>query len=156
MKLTSTAFEAQTTIPEKYTCEGADISPPLAWADAPPQTQSFAIVMDDPDAPKQTWVHWVAFDLPPDLRRLAENAAADLPAPARTGKNSLGKTTYGGPCPPSGRHRYVHQIYALDTKLALDSPTASELRRAMKGHVLAHAELVGTYEKTHRTARAHR
>jgi len=152
MQLSSSAFTAQGAIPSKYTCEGEDISPPLSWGDAPAGTKSFAIIVDDPDAPdpaapKRVWVHWVVFDLPADTKELPENAAGSLPAGAKSGKNDWGKPTYGGPCPPIGRHRYFHKIYALDTTLGLDAPTKADLEKAMAGHVLAQAEIVGTYQK---------
>ncbi|HVU04978.1 MAG TPA: YbhB/YbcL family Raf kinase inhibitor-like protein [Polyangiaceae bacterium] len=153
LKLTSTAFAHQEAIPPKYTCEGADTSPPLAWSGAPAGTQSFALVVDDPDAPdpkapKRTWVHWVLADIPPSVNALGEGAAASgLPAGTVVGKNDWGKATYGGPCPPIGRHRYFHKLYALDRALGLANPTKADLERAMKGHVLGEAVLVGTYEK---------
>jgi hypothetical protein len=155
MKLSSSAFTHQGPIPTEHTCEGADTSPPLAWSDVPEGTVSFALVVDDPDAPdpaapKRVWVHWVLFDLPADVRELAANGSATgLPAGTRTGKNDWGKASWGGPCPPIGRHRYFHRVYALDRAFPdLAEPTKAELLAAIEGHVLGTAELVGTYEKT--------
>ena len=153
--ITSSAFAPQGAIPARYTCEGEGVSPPLAWTDPPAGTKSFALVVDDPDAPdpaapRRRWVHWVVVDLPADARSLAEGAGAGrLPAGARAGENDFGRADYGGPCPPVGRHRYVHQLYALDTTLPkLEAPTKADLERAMEGHVLGRAELVGTYQKS--------
>jgi Raf kinase inhibitor-like YbhB/YbcL family protein len=152
MQLTSSTFLHQQPIPERCTCEGADISPELSWSDAPSGTQSFVLIVDDPDAPdpaapRMTWVHWVLFNLPADCRGLPEGTR-DLPAGTGQGLNDWKRTGYGGPCPPIGRHRYVHKLYALDTTLALSGhPTKKEVERAMQGHVLAHAELIGTYQK---------
>jgi len=153
LKLTSRAFSDGSAIPSVYTCEGMDISPPLQWTGAPPGTESFVLIIDDPDAPdprapKMTWVHWVLCNLPASSTGL-EEAATDLPAGAIAGLNDWKRTSYGGPCPPVGRHRYVHKLYALDTMLAgLTHPTKAELERAMQGHVLAEARLIGTYEKS--------
>jgi Raf kinase inhibitor-like YbhB/YbcL family protein len=158
--LRSPAFEPGAEIPRRHTCEGQDVSPPLAWSDPPAGTRSLALVVHDPDvpdpaAPKRTWVHWVVYDLPADLRALAENAGAagvPLPAGARAGRNDWGRPDHGGPCPPIGRHRYLHRLYALDRELGdLGTPTRDQLLRAMDGHVLAEAELVGTYEKQRRS-----
>jgi Raf kinase inhibitor-like YbhB/YbcL family protein len=153
--ITSPAFASQGAIPAKYTCEGDGLSPPLAWSAPPAGTKSFALIVADPDAPdpaapRQTWVHWVVYDLPADARALAEGSGAGrLPAGARTGKNDFGRAGYGGPCPPVGRHRYVHELYALDATLpSVDAPTKAELERAMEGHVLGRAELIGTYQKS--------
>jgi hypothetical protein len=154
MKLTSPAFAHQGPIPAKYTCEGQDIAPPLAWSDVPPGTQSLALVCFDPDAPdpaapKMTWVHWVLYDLPPDSTGLPEGGA--LPHGVHEGLNDWHRTGYGGPCPPIGRHRYFFELYALDTKLPnLRQPTRAQLMNAIKGHVLAKAELIGTYQKQRR------
>ena len=149
--LRSSAFAAGAAIPTRFTCEGEDVSPPLAW-DAPPEgTKSLALVVDDPDAPdpeepKRTWVHWVVYDLPPSARELA--AAGALPDGTRRGKSDFGEESWRGPCPPIGRHRYFFKLYALDTRLGdRGSLTKAELEKAMEGHVLARAELVGTYEK---------
>ena len=155
LTLSSTSFAHQGEIPSQYTCEGKDISPPLAWSGAPEKTKSFALIMDDPDAPdpkapKRVYVHWVLYNLPASASGLAEAVQpAKLPAGTKEGKNDWGRTGYGGPCPPIGRHRYFHKLYALDTVLAdLGTPTKKELEAAMEGHVLARAELIGTYQKT--------
>ena len=153
LSLTSRAFRAGGPIPRKHTCQGADISPPLSWADAPDGTQSFVLIVDDPDAPdprapKMVWVHWVVYNLPPSVDELKENAASALPVGAMHGKNDWGKQDWGGPCPPIGEHRYFHKLYALDTTLSdLDAPTRDELLMAMEGHVLAKTHLMGTYIK---------
>ena len=151
--LRSSAFADGAAIPERFTCEGDNLSPPLAW-DAPPDgTKSLALVVDDPDAPdpaapKRTWVHWVVYDLPPAARELAAGGA--LPTGARRGKSDFGEGRWRGPCPPIGRHRYFFKLYALDVELgARGSLTKAELEQAMEGHVLARAELVGTYQKAH-------
>lgn len=152
--LTSSAFTSGSAIPQQYTCEGADLSPPLFWSGMPTGTKSFALIVDDPDAPdpaapRMTWVHWVLYNLPPELRSLPEGAATSaLPDGTREGVNDWKRTGYGGPCPPIGRHRYFHKLYALDTVLPdLGHPTRSQLERAMQGHILAQAELIGTYQK---------
>lgn len=153
MELTSSAFEHQAAIPTEYTCEGDDISPPLAWSGVPEGARSLALILDDPDAPdprapKMTFVHWVAFNIPPNVGGLEADASpGSMPAPAREGVNDWSKVGYGGPCPPIGEHRYFHKLYALDTRLDLDNPDKDALLQAMEGHVLAEAELVGTYEK---------
>ncbi|MCU0664549.1 MAG: YbhB/YbcL family Raf kinase inhibitor-like protein [Myxococcota bacterium] len=152
MKITSTAFENGSEIPSAHTCEGKDISPPLSWSNAPSGTRSFALIVDDPDAPdpkapKMTWVHWVLYNLPASTTSLAEGGKS-LPNGTLEGKNDWKRTGYGGPCPPIGRHRYFHKIYALDTVLPnLNSPTKAELEQAFAGHILAQGELVGTYQK---------
>src|SRR5262245_54641837 len=153
LTLTSSAFEPGGAIPSKYTCEGDDVSLPLAFADVPAGTKSLALIVDDPDvpdpkAPKRVWVHWVAYNLPPDSQGLPENASgAGLPGGAVAGVNDWKRTSYGGPCPPIGRHRYFHKLYALDITLPAKPLTKPELEAAMKGHVLAQAELIGTYQK---------
>lgn len=153
LTLTSSAFEQGAPIPSTYTCEGENISPPLAWDGIPEGTKSLALIVDDPDAPdpkapKRVWVHWVLYNMPPDAKGLAENAdKTGLPAGTVRGLTDARKTTYGGPCPPIGRHRYFHKLYALDTTLDLAQATKAELEAAMKGHVLAEAELMGTYQK---------
>ncbi|MBI4705076.1 MAG: YbhB/YbcL family Raf kinase inhibitor-like protein [Deltaproteobacteria bacterium] len=152
MKLNSTAFAHQGEIPKRYTCEGDDVSPPLSWAVLPAGAKSLALVVDDPDAPdpqnpKRTWVHWVLYDIPTSATGLPE-AVAQLPAGTREGKNDWNRPGYGGPCPPIGRHRYFHKLYALDVVLAdLNQPTKADLEKAMSGHVIGKAELVGTYQK---------
>jgi len=149
LQLTSAAFSAGGTIPKKLTCDGADVSPPLAWSDAPAGTKSFALIADDPDAPAGTWVHWVIFDLPADARGLSESTAkqAELPNGARQGTNDFRKTGYGGPCPPPGKpHRYFFKLYALDGKLGLKAGASkADVEKAMHGHILAQGELMGRY-----------
>ncbi len=154
LTLGSTAFAPGGAIPALYTCEGKDVSPPLAWSGAPDGTRSFALIVDDPDAPdpaapKMTWVHWVLYNLPVSTQGLPEAIRADaLPSGTREGLNDWGRTGYGGPCPPVGCHRYVHTLYALDTVLPdLRSPAKAALEKALRGPVLARAELVGTYRK---------
>jgi Raf kinase inhibitor-like YbhB/YbcL family protein len=154
LKLTSSAFEHGAGIPTRYTCEGEDMSPPLAWSGVPAEARSLALIVDDPDAPdpaapKMTWVHWVLYDLPADATHLDQGVASSaLPAGTLQGKNDWKRTGYGGPCPPIGRHRYFHKLYALDAKLPdLAQPTKDQLLKAMQGHVLAQVELVGTYQK---------
>jgi Raf kinase inhibitor-like YbhB/YbcL family protein len=150
LELTSPAFAQGQPIPVKYTCKGEDISPALAWGDPPAGTQSFALIMDDPDAPVGTWVHWVLFNIPASARGLPEAFPADasLPDGSLSGKNSWGRTGYGGPCPPSGTHRYFFKLYALDETLAINpGADKGELEKAMVGHILASAELMGTFSK---------
>jgi Raf kinase inhibitor-like YbhB/YbcL family protein len=153
MRLNSESFKEGNEIPMHHTCEGKDTSPELSWADLPKGTQSLALVVDDPDAPdpaapKMTWVHWVLFNVPTSVSGLPAAVKKDeLPPGAKSGVNDWRREGYGGPCPPKGRHRYFHKLYALDTKLELDRPTKAELEKAMKGHVLAEATLIGTYQK---------
>jgi hypothetical protein len=154
LNLTSTAFSHNGGIPPRHTCEDVDSSPPLAWAGVPASAKSLVLIVADPDAPdpaapKMTWVHWVLYNLPPQDGGLPEAVApAALPAGAREGLNDWKRTGYGGPCPPIGRHRYFHKLYALDTILPnLGRPTKSQLEKAMQGHILAQAELIGTYQK---------
>jgi Raf kinase inhibitor-like YbhB/YbcL family protein len=154
IKITSTAFQAGGSIPSKYTCEDRDLSPPLAWSGAPAGTKTFALIVDDPDAPdpakpQRVYVHWVVYNIPAATVALAENASKKgLPKGAVQGKNDWGKAEYGGPCPPIGRHRYFFKLYALDTELTgLSSPTKGDIERAMSGHVLDSGELIGTYQK---------
>ena len=149
-ELTSSAFAAGESIPREYTCDGDDISPPLEWTDPPPGTQSLALIGDDPDAPVGTWVHWVLYDLPAETRGLPEDVPsdADLPGGGRSGENSWRRLGYGGPCPPGGTHRYFFKLYALDTVLGLDAGAGKkQVLTAMEGHVLAEAELMGTYSR---------
>ncbi len=152
LTLASLAFAHLAAIPPQYTCEGADLSPPLAWTGLPAGTRSLALIVDDPDAPdpaapKMTWVHWVLYNLPPTAAGLPE-AVRSLPAGTREGINDWQRTGYGGPCPPIGRHRYFHKLYALDVVLPdLGRPTKAQLEKAMAGHILDQAELVGTYQK---------
>jgi Raf kinase inhibitor-like YbhB/YbcL family protein len=150
----STAFDANAAIPPVYTCEGKDRSPPLAWSGAPPGTRSFALIVDDPDAPdptapKTTWVHWVLYNIPATATALPEALAPRaMPTGTRDGRNDWGRTGYGGPCPPIGRHRYFFKLYALDATLPnLQEPDKAALEKAMQGHVVAQATLIGTYQK---------
>jgi Raf kinase inhibitor-like YbhB/YbcL family protein len=152
--ISSTAFKHQGAIPRQYTCEGRDVSPPLSWSSVPADTKSLALIVDDPDAPdpaapKMTWVHWVLYNLPADSSGLPEGVKSnDLPPGTREGANDWKRVGYGGPCPPIGRHRYFHKLYALDVVLPdLGHPTKARLEKAMDGHILATAELVGTYQK---------
>ncbi len=155
MTVTSTAFQDGGEIPRVHTCEGEDVSPPLAWEGVPAGTASLVLIVDDPDAPdpaapRMTWVHWVLYNIPPDTTSLPQGMKpADLPAGTLEGLNDWKRTGYGGPCPPIGRHRYFHKLYALDTVLPdLGKPTKAKLESAMAGHVIATAERVGTYQKT--------
>lgn len=150
MKLTSSAFVEGGMIPRKYTCDGEDISPPLAWSDMPAGTQSLALICDDPDAPVGVWVHWVVFNLPPTLASLTEGIRAEkqLPGGGLQGTNSWKRIGYGGPCPPGGTHRYYFKLYALDTVLSLgNQATARDVMAAIKGHVLAEAQTMGRYKR---------
>jgi Raf kinase inhibitor-like YbhB/YbcL family protein len=146
MILESEAFPEGGVIPGRHTCDGVDVSPPLSWRDAPAETVTFALVMDDPDAPAGTWVHWVLFDVPAAVSEIREGTT---PRGSREGKNSWRRSGYGGPCPPSGTHRYVFRLYAVDCALGLASgTTATDLARALRGHVLAEARLMGRYART--------
>jgi len=154
LKLSSSAFSTGGNIPVEHTCEGADLSPPLSWSGIPAGTKSLALIVDDPDAPdpaapRMTWVHWLLYNLPPAAAGLPEGVVpAALPAGTREGINDWKRTGYGGPCPPIGRHRYFHKLYALDTLLPdLERPSKVRLEKAMQGHVLAQAELIGFYQK---------
>lgn len=147
--LNTTAFAAGGGIPKKYTCDGDDVSPALNWNDAPAGTQSFALIADDPDAPVGTWTHWILWDIPAKATALPEGVpkVEESVDGARQGKNDFKRIGYGGPCPPAGRpHRYFFRLYALDAKLDIKAGASrSELERAMKGHILAQAEMMGTY-----------
>ena len=151
-KLTSDAFTNGQSIPAKYTCVGKNISPALTWTDPPTDTQSFALIVDDPDAPMGTWVHWVLYNIKPDVRALHE----DLPIKGKNvdpdaifiGKNSSGSIAYQGPCPPSGTHRYYFKLYALDSQISLlPGATKDQILKEMDGHILAQTELMGTFSK---------
>jgi len=150
-RLTSTAFSEVGLIPSKYTCDGLDVSPPLRWEGYPLQTASFAIIMEDPDAPGGVFTHWLIYNIPPSLNKLDEDVpkSGELPFGALQGLNDFGGIGYGGPCPPPGKpHRYVFKIYALDSRLDLGpGATRSELMRAMEGHVVAEASLTGVYSR---------
>jgi Raf kinase inhibitor-like YbhB/YbcL family protein len=152
LTLTSEAFVNGQSIPAKYACIGRNVSPALAWNEPPTGTQSFALIMDDPDAPGSTWVHWVLYNIPADARSLAE----DLPVTGKNmepnaiyvGKNSSNHIGYDGPCPPSGTHRYFFKFYALDTLISLlPGATKEDVLREMEGHILAQSELMGTFSK---------
>ena len=154
LTLTSPAFAPGGSIPAKHTCEGSDLSPALEWSGVPAEATSLVLIVDDPDAPdpaapKMVWVHWVLYNIPPSARGLVEGIGSrQLPKGTREGLNDWEKTGYGGPCPPIGRHRYFHKLYALDTVLPdLKRPTKKQLEAAMQGHVLAQVELMGTYQK---------
>ncbi len=150
-ELTSTAFVQGETIPRTYTCDAEDISPPLAWSDPPERTKSFALICEDPDAPKGTWSHWVLYNIPGDRRALPEDVkrGGELFWGALQGKNDFGDVEYGGPCPPPGKpHRYYFYLYALDDELDLDyGATREELLEAMRGYLLERVELMGRYER---------
>jgi len=157
LTLSSSVFRHNADIPPRYTCDDEDMTPPLAWAGVPAGTRSLVLIVDDPDAPdpnapKMTWVHWLLYNLPPDTTSLAEDLMSeDLPAGTLEGINDWKRPGYGGPCPPVGRHRYFHKLYALDTLLPdLGRPTKSALENAMQGHILAQAELIGLYQRTNR------
>lgn len=150
-QLTSTAFSQGQTIPTKYTGDGSDTSPPLAWSGQPDETVSLALICEDPDAPRGIWTHWVLFDLPPSTTELAEGISThpQLVDGALQGKNDFGDIGYGGPAPPPGKpHRYFFRLYALDIRLELEAgATRQQLLNAMTGHVLAETELMGTYKR---------
>ncbi len=152
LTLTSSAFTDGEAIPRHYTCDGDDVSPPLDWEGVPDGTQSFALIVDDPDAPdpaapKMTWVHWVLYNIPPSTAELPAGVK-QLPSGTKEGLNDWKRTGYGGPCPPVGRHRYFHKLYALDVQLPdLNKPTKADLEKAMAGHTLAETLLIGTYER---------
>ena len=154
-RMISTVFDNKDTIPMKYTCEGQDLSPPLRWEGVPEKAKSLVLIVDDPDAPdpkapKMRWVHWVLFNIPANATGLPEGVKKEnLPAGTEEGINDWIKTGYGGPCPPIGRHRYFFTLYALDTTFQeLKRPTRAHITAAMNGHIIARAELVGTYEKS--------
>jgi Raf kinase inhibitor-like YbhB/YbcL family protein len=153
--LSSPAFAHDSEIPTRLTCEGQDTSPPLLWSGVPASAKSLVLIVDDPDAPdpdapEMTWVHWILYNLPPSTSELPEGVTSDaLPAGTLHGCNDWKQTGYGGPCPPVGRHRYFHKLYALDTVLPdMHEPTKGLVEQAMSGHVVAHADLVGTYQRT--------
>jgi Raf kinase inhibitor-like YbhB/YbcL family protein len=157
LTLRSSAFAAGAAIPAQYTCDGTDASPPLAWSGAPAGTASYVLIVHDPDAPdpeapRRDWVHWVLYDIPAGTAGLeAGSDPSHLPAGTRAGTASSKRTTWSGPCPPVGRHRYFHKLYALDTVLGeRGRPTASELQALMRGHILAQTELIGTYQRAAR------
>lgn len=145
LSIESSDFANNTLMPVQYTCDGADNSPSLLWKESPAQTQSYVLIVDDPDAPAGTWVHWVLFNIPADIRQLE---ASEAPKGAISGKNSWGSTGYRGPCPPSGTHRYFFKLYALDTILTLNTTAnKQDVVKAMQGHVLESSELIGLYKR---------
>lgn len=155
LTVTSSAFTPGGRIPVEYTCDGPGTSPPLAWSGVPANAKSLALIVDDPDAPdpahpKMTWVHWVLYDLPPSATGLPQGVTAgELPAGTKAGTSDFKRTGYGGPCPPVGRHRYFFKLYALDEQLPdLHAPTKAQLEAAMRGHIVARGELIGTYARS--------
>ena len=157
LTISSPAFADNSQIPAIYTCDGLNISPPLQWTGIPPGTKSLTLIIDDPDAPdpaapKRVWVHWLLYNIPPTISGLPEGITPQaLPSGTFEGRNDGGKTSYGGPCPPIGCHRYFHKLYALDLILPdLRQPTKKILLQAMEGHILAHAEIVGLYQRPHK------
>ncbi|HOK26531.1 MAG TPA: YbhB/YbcL family Raf kinase inhibitor-like protein [Bacteroidales bacterium] len=151
MEIKSPAFKEGELIPSRHTCDGHDVSPPLEWSGAPAETRSFALISDDPDAPVGTWVHWVIFNIPANVNKLEENIPKKevLSNGARQGRNDFGRIGYGGPCPPGGTHRYYFKLYALDRELDLKAgSTKRDLLKAMEGHVLAEAHLMGRYRRS--------
>ena len=150
LEISSTAFSEGEMIPTRYTCDGPDVSPDLSWSGVPDTAKSLALICDDPDAPMGTWVHWVLFNIPSSASGLPAEISSDaaLESGARHGSNDFGRLGYGGPCPPGGTHRYYFKLYALDTELNLDSGvTKDQLLEAMEGHILAEAQLMGTYKR---------
>lgn len=150
IKLSSSAFENGGMIPTKYTCDGEDVSPPLSWSSVPEEAKTFALIADDPDAPMGTFVHWVLYNLPAEVKELPENVPSDkkLDNGALQGTNDFRNIGYGGPCPPGGTHRYYFKIYALDTELDLKPGiTKSDLLKTMEGHILAQGQLMGKYQR---------
>ncbi|UGQ46155.1 YbhB/YbcL family Raf kinase inhibitor-like protein [Massilia endophytica] len=155
LTLTSTAFRDGEDMPSVFTCDGTDVSPPLAWSGVPTGAKSLALIIEDPDAPdpaapQRIWVHWVLYGIPPDAIGIPQGAGhGNLPPGAREGRNDWNKAAYGGPCPPIGRHRYFHKLYALDIELPdLGTPTKAQLEKAMQGHVIEQSELIGLYQKS--------
>ena len=150
MEIKSTAFKQGARIPSKHTCDGMDVSPPLGWGNAPAGTKNFALICDDPDAPMGTWVHWVIYDIPASTANLPEKVPPlkELTNGAKQGMNDFRAIGYGGPCPPSGEHRYFFKLYALDAPTGLKpGANKSQLLDAMKGHILGEVELVGKYKR---------
>jgi len=144
MKLTSTAFIHNSQIPSEFTCDGSDLSPPLSIIDVPANAKSLVLISDDPDAPVGTWDHWIVFNIPPSTKEIAKGKESQ----GTPGKNSWGRTGYGGPCPPSGTHRYFFKLYALDTMLNLpEGSNKKQIEAAMQGHILARVELMGLYKR---------
>jgi hypothetical protein len=155
LSLSSSVFQDGADIPVKHTCDGQDISPALSWDGVPPGTKSLALIIDDPDAPdpaapQRTWVHWMLYNIPPDAKGLPEGVKPqNLPPGTKQGTNDWHRAGYGGPCPPIGRHRYFHKLYALDTVLPdLRTADKAHLEQAMQGHVLAQAQIIGLYQRS--------
>ncbi len=145
LKITSPVFKHNDRIPSKYTCDGADINPPLHVENVPDGTKSLSLIVDDPDAPRGTWVHWVVWNIAPDTKEIKEHT---VPSGAQQGVNDFRKTSYGGPCPPSGTHRYFFKLYALDVIFNIDRDTnKAGLEKAMSGHILGQTELIGLYAR---------
>ncbi|MEK7085774.1 MAG: YbhB/YbcL family Raf kinase inhibitor-like protein [Patescibacteria group bacterium] len=145
MKISSPTFQHNQNIPSKYTCDGENINPPLQFLDIPGNAQSLVLISDDPDAPMGTWVHWTVWNIDPKITEITENS---VPLGAVEGTTSFGETGYGGPCPPSGTHRYFFKLYAIDTKLDLSTTTnAQDLEKSLQGHILAKAEIIGLYKR---------
>ncbi|MGB9847598.1 MAG: YbhB/YbcL family Raf kinase inhibitor-like protein [Minisyncoccia bacterium] len=145
MKITSQAFQNNELIPKRYTCDGENINPPLYFEEIPEGTESLVLIVDDPDAPRGTFLHWLVFNIPPQTKLIEENS---LPAGAQLGKNDFGQLKYGGPCPPYGTHRYLFKIFALDKKIDLkEGASLSEVLSAMRNHILADSELIGLYQR---------
>jgi len=145
LKITSTAFQHNGIIPSKYTCDGKNISPPLMIENCSPEAKSIAIIVDDPDAPMGTWVHWVLWNISPNVKEIKEDT---VPAAAVEGVNNFKRHSYGGPCPPSGPHRYFFKVYALDTKLNINPDSnKTDLEKAMKGHIIAEGQIIGLYKR---------
>jgi Raf kinase inhibitor-like YbhB/YbcL family protein len=145
LRISSTAFEQKGAIPSRYTCDGEDVNPPLIIQSISPAAKSMALIVDDPDAPGRTWVHWVVWNISINTKEINENT---LPSGAQEGMNDFRKRSYGGPCPPSGTHRYFFKLYALDTVLSLDkNATKAALELAMTGHIIEQTELVGVYSR---------
>jgi Raf kinase inhibitor-like YbhB/YbcL family protein len=146
--LTSTAFKSKEFIPIEYTCEGQNISPPLLWKNVSSETESLVLIVDDPDAPKKTWVHWLVYNIPPEIDRFPSNmqSSTDISSKIKIGRNDFNSNAYGGPCPPSGTHRYFFKIYGLNSVLNLPSgKTKSEIEKAMENHIIGSGELIGLY-----------
>lgn len=144
MKIVSSAFENNSNLPSKYTCDGENISPPLSFLDVPSNARSLVLIVDDPDAPMGTFVHWIIFNINPKTQEIKENS---VPQSAMLGKTTLNKTDFVGACPPSGTHRYFFKLYALDTVLNLTNPDKVALEKAMQGHILEKAEIIGLYSR---------
>lgn len=144
MKIVSSAFENNAKIPAKYTCDGENINPPLSFIDVPENAKSLVLIMDDPDAPRRTFVHWILFNLDPEISEIKENS---VPQGALSGKTTIGKVNYIGSCPPSGTHRYFFKLYALDTILNLNNPDKETLEKSIQDHIIEKSELIGLYSR---------